>query len=239
MTRFDDPQAAGFPQGPRPGMDPDAYAQQYANTNGISLDEAKSQLKARFGDPQKPPISAFGPQAYPPLPPSGNIWGGTTTTAATNSASTVTVSTASTVSTVSSPKDYGKTDAQKKHMNEENYYKYIEMGQNTNLTKDEIKDQKKLTKAYCKEIEQFQKDYEKDCKAKLKEAKKAGKSKAELTILKNEYESKAEGYVLAKFKEKYPDVDYYAVQYNASEIGRAVIESSFFHAVKPKLIQLS
>lgn len=62
MTRFDGPQGMGGmpPRGPQPGMDPDAYAQQYANTNGISLEEAKSQLKAKFGDPQKP-VSTFAP----------------------------------------------------------------------------------------------------------------------------------------------------------------------------------
>ncbi|MBQ2644009.1 hypothetical protein IJG14_00370 [bacterium] len=35
-------------------MDPDAYAQQYAEENGISLEEAKAQLRAKYGDPQKP-----------------------------------------------------------------------------------------------------------------------------------------------------------------------------------------
>ena len=33
------------------GMDPDAYAQQYADENGITLDEAKALLKEEFGDP--------------------------------------------------------------------------------------------------------------------------------------------------------------------------------------------
>ena len=36
-----------------PQMDPDAYAQQYANQKGISLDEAKAELKAKFGDPEQ------------------------------------------------------------------------------------------------------------------------------------------------------------------------------------------
>lgn len=33
------------------GMDPNQYAQKYATANGISLSEAKSQLKAKYGDP--------------------------------------------------------------------------------------------------------------------------------------------------------------------------------------------
>lgn len=53
MAFFDGPQAPG-------PMDPNMYAKQYANSNGISLDEAKAQLKAKFGDPQKP-NSTFAP----------------------------------------------------------------------------------------------------------------------------------------------------------------------------------
>lgn len=38
----------------RPTGNPEADAQAYANANGISVDEAKSQLKSQFGDPQQP-----------------------------------------------------------------------------------------------------------------------------------------------------------------------------------------
>ena len=37
-----------------PKMDPDAYARMYALQKGISLEEAKTELRAKFGDPQKP-----------------------------------------------------------------------------------------------------------------------------------------------------------------------------------------
>ena len=40
----------GLPQ----DQDPDSYAQQYADENCISLDEAKEQLKAKFGEPEGP-----------------------------------------------------------------------------------------------------------------------------------------------------------------------------------------
>ncbi len=40
-------------QQPSQNQDPDAYAQQYAEENGISLEEAKAQLKAKYGDPQR------------------------------------------------------------------------------------------------------------------------------------------------------------------------------------------
>lgn len=33
--------------------DPNAYAQSYADKNGISLEEAKAELKAKYGDPSK------------------------------------------------------------------------------------------------------------------------------------------------------------------------------------------
>lgn len=55
MTFFDGPQLGG------PQMDPNAQAQVYAKENGISLDEAKTQLRAKFGDPQKP-NSTFAPE---------------------------------------------------------------------------------------------------------------------------------------------------------------------------------
>ncbi|MBQ2644008.1 hypothetical protein IJG14_00365 [bacterium] len=52
-----DPQFEGQSQGMQEegqqGMDPDAYAQQYAEENGISLEEAKAQLRAKYGDPQR------------------------------------------------------------------------------------------------------------------------------------------------------------------------------------------
>ncbi len=42
----------GGPGGmPPQGIDPDTFATQYAQQNGISVEEAKQQLKARFGDP--------------------------------------------------------------------------------------------------------------------------------------------------------------------------------------------
>ena len=36
---------------PQQGIDPNKYAQQYADKNGISLEEAKQQLKTQHGDP--------------------------------------------------------------------------------------------------------------------------------------------------------------------------------------------
>jgi len=39
---------------PPQGTDPNTYAAQYAQQNGISLDEAKTKLKSPYGDPQKP-----------------------------------------------------------------------------------------------------------------------------------------------------------------------------------------
>ena len=55
MTFFDGPQLGG------PHMDPNAQAQVYAKENGISLNEAKAQLRAKFGAPQKP-NSTFAPE---------------------------------------------------------------------------------------------------------------------------------------------------------------------------------
>lgn len=35
------------------GIDPDAYAQQYADANGLTLEEAKTELKEKYGEPQE------------------------------------------------------------------------------------------------------------------------------------------------------------------------------------------
>ncbi len=37
----------------KPQMDPEAYAQQYAKEHGISVEQAREELKAQFGDPQQ------------------------------------------------------------------------------------------------------------------------------------------------------------------------------------------
>ena len=48
-----------YSQLPPANMSPDAYAQQYATENNISLDEAKAALKAKYGDPTQPSASIF------------------------------------------------------------------------------------------------------------------------------------------------------------------------------------
>lgn len=53
----------GPQSGPPQGVDPNQYAMQYAKQKGISLEEAKQQLKAQFGDPNK--RQAGAPQAVP------------------------------------------------------------------------------------------------------------------------------------------------------------------------------
>ena len=42
------------PEGLPQDQDPDSYAQQYADENGISLDEAKAELEEKYGAPQNP-----------------------------------------------------------------------------------------------------------------------------------------------------------------------------------------
>ena len=48
-----------FSQLPPANMDPNAYAQKYANENNISLEEAKAELSAKYGEPTKPDNSIF------------------------------------------------------------------------------------------------------------------------------------------------------------------------------------
>ena len=42
------------PEGLPQDQDPDSYAQQYADENDISLDEAKAELEEKFGAPENP-----------------------------------------------------------------------------------------------------------------------------------------------------------------------------------------
>jgi len=41
-------------------MDPDAYAKKYAEQKGISLEEAKAELKTMYGDPMSKQGSILG-----------------------------------------------------------------------------------------------------------------------------------------------------------------------------------
>lgn len=52
------------------GMKPDEYAQKYADEKGISLSEAKSELKAQYGAPQ-----GFGSSAVSDAISSGDVDG--------------------------------------------------------------------------------------------------------------------------------------------------------------------
>lgn len=244
---------------------PEADAANYASLNGLSLDDAKAKLKEMYGDPNKPNSTFTAGQQFPPMPPNGNIWGGQmpmmggmmppmcmmggmppmlqvldfSTTASSSSTSTSSSSSSTSSAKKSNiAKGYGKTDEQKTHMQEDNYQTYITKAENTQLTKQERKDLKKQTKAYFKEMEQWRKEYEKSVKDEIKAAQK-GKAKDECEAINNEYKEKTEAYVKAKFEEKYPDVDYYAVMYNRSEIHRASRESGLFYSETPQLIYMT
>jgi len=52
----------GFPP---PGMNPDNHAKVYAKQHGITLDQAKAELRAQFGDPKPPSIFDNKPSQPP------------------------------------------------------------------------------------------------------------------------------------------------------------------------------
>lgn len=52
---------------PPRGIDPNAYAQQYATQNNISVDEAKTQLESKYGAPQAKDESLFTANNIPSL----------------------------------------------------------------------------------------------------------------------------------------------------------------------------
>ncbi len=244
----------------RPTGDPQADLARWKAMGGT-----KEQLQAAFGDPNKPNSTFTAGQQFPPMPPNGNIWGGqipmmgmmpqvgmpmmggmspfcpspfANFSASSSSSSTITSTTTSSAKKSNIAKGYGKTDEQKTHSQEDNYQTYIKKAENTQLTKQERKDIKKQTKAYFKEMEQWRKEYKKSVKDEIKSAQK-GKSKNECEAINNEYKEKTEAYVKARFEEKYPDLDFYAVMFNSSEIGRATAESGLFHSETPQLIYLT
>jgi len=47
-----------------PNMNPDMYAKKYASENNISVNEAKEQLRAKYGDPQ-PMFTPNSSQSFP------------------------------------------------------------------------------------------------------------------------------------------------------------------------------
>lgn len=234
----------------RPTGDPQADLARWEAMGGT-----KEQLQAAFGDPERPNSTFTAGQQFPPMPPNGNIWGGQMPmmpmmgemfgpppfagfSTTSSSSSTTTSVTTSSAKKSNIAKGYGKTDEQKTHSQEDNYQTYITKAENTQLTKQERKDLKKQTKAYFKEMEQWRKEYKKSVKDEIKAAQK-GKSKDEKAAIDNEYKEKTEAYVKAKFEEKYPDVDFYAVMFNGSELGRATAESGLFHSETPQLIYMT
>ena len=163
----------------------------------------KEQLQAAFGDPERPNSTFTAGQQFPPMPPNGNIWGGsmpmmqggmmspmgmmggmppmpqvldfsTTSSTSSTSTSSTSSSTASTKKT-NIAKGYGKNDEQKTHMQEDNYQTYITKAENTQLTKQERKDIKKQTKAYSTEMCRWYKDFEKELNNERKAAVKEAK----------------------------------------------------------------
>ena len=51
--------------GPPQSVEPNQYAMQYAIQNGISLEEAKQQLHAKFGNPQNKQFFSFQEMLFP------------------------------------------------------------------------------------------------------------------------------------------------------------------------------
>lgn len=48
------------------GIDPNKYAEQYAKQKGISVDQAKAELKAKHGDPARQAQGGQGSNSLPP-----------------------------------------------------------------------------------------------------------------------------------------------------------------------------
>ena len=181
------------------GMDPNAYAAQYARQNGISLDEAKSQLKAQYGDPTQPPQQNFmvaGLQQFQQT--SGSTSAATTnvdTAQFSNYSTSGTSSASSTAKTYDSSSDIYSAA-----------YDIYQSGEDFGVRGKEARQLKRQNRKYMDEIEKNVKSFEKSHK--LNEY--AG-NRSERIARRQEA---AYDYANKKFQEEHPDIDLATVYYN-------------------------
>lgn len=179
---------------PVPGGNPEDYAAMYAKQNGISLDEARNQLRARYGDPQPRGMSM-----------NEGLLGLQFRSSGTSLDNVISLSTTSTSANNKTYKSYHeiKLDAENVYYSNTKY----------ETTRSERKDIKKQTNNYVKQLETYQKEYIKAHKDDYKSAS----SRTERKSIKAQVYKDAEQYAINKFRQEYPDVDLSTVFYNARE----------------------
>ena len=215
---------------PPQGIDPDAYAKQYANEKGITLAEAKAELKAKYGDPQ-PPRGMSMNEGLPGLQFSRqgatlefNLYGGIPQDPAKleqfieNGAR----------QTGCTPQEFAQMmgippKSNTNSSNNRNYTSFNDIKSDAKdiyrsntkyeTTRSERKDIKKQTNNYIKQLKTYQKEYIKAHKDDYRSAS----SRSERKSLKAQVYKDAEQYAIEKFKQEYPDVDLSTVFYNLRE----------------------
>lgn len=241
--RFDGIQRAG---GPAPGIDPDTYAQQYANEHGITLEEAKAELRAKYGDPQQPGMSMqegliqfsgqgtdFNLNLYQMIPQDPErleqfILDGARQAGCTPEEFAEMMgiepkrvkSSSAEKSSVSS----SQTSAQKTSSNSsDNYSSFDEITSrakeiyDSNEKYDTTRKERKEIRKQTKEYNKLINSYIKDYIKEHKSDWKSVSDKSERKYAKANVYSDAESYAISKFKEQYPDVDITTVLYNVME----------------------
>lgn len=192
------------------GMDPNTYAMQYAQQNGISFDEAKQQLRAKYGDPQ-PPQGNFMVAGLAELSQSSG------TVSATNYVNTdaVEFSSSSSFSGTSGP---AKTYTTWNEI-ESAAWNIHESGENFGMTGKDARDIKKQTIKFKDEIDRYARSYEKEHKkSEYKDIK--GRKNRETQWKNDAYE-----YAYKKFQENHPDIDIATVYYNDIQSASYLLQS--------------
>ncbi len=179
------------------GMDPNTYAMQYAQQNGISFDEAKQQLRAKYGDPQAPQqnFMVAGLQQFQQT--SG------ASSAASSNQDLVQLSghTTGASSTSNAPKTYSTGDEITSAA-----YDIYESGEDFGVRGKEYRQLKRQNRKYMDEIHNYAISYEREHK--LSEYSGSRKEKTE------QWKNDAYQYAYKKFQEAHPDIDLATVYYN-------------------------
>ena len=197
---------------PPQGMNPDEYAKVYAQQNGISLDEAKNQLRQQYGDPNPPNFMQAGFQRFKEnqatLSPDSlnqeqNYVSASSSISSSNSAPVT--DTTPVITTPNSNLTFVDLREKAKAI--------YNLNEKYQTTKQERKEIVKLTKTYTNQIDTFIKEYMEEHKSDYKSLSNRSERKA----MKSKTEQDAQSYALRKFRQLNPDVDLITVFYNAKE----------------------
>lgn len=231
---------------PTPGIDPDSYAKQYANEKGITLEEAKAELRAMYGDPQPQGMSmneglpgfqfsrngddiAFNPFGGIPQDPTKLdkfIEDGARKAGCSPKefAQMMGIPPKSEINSSNSSTNVVSTSTTSSNICiNGNYTSYNDIESvaediyRSGVKYETTRSERKDIKKQTKNYVKYLKTYEKEYVKAHAYKWKSASSRFERKSLKLQVIKDAEQYAIEKFKQKYPDVDLSTVFYNSRE----------------------